>query len=135
FTIVNRTFLWPFAFNPIILEPIPLGDVGPVPIVILPVISFQTVFKVVITGGWDIKGNISASYNAGLRLQPPVPTFTPSLSDLSGFGSGTASGDWSGPNFFTDLNAECAMIEVELATSLDGIIGPTFTVDLPAIAA
>jgi hypothetical protein len=115
-----------------IFTPIPLGAVGPVPIVLLPVLSLQLAAKMTIASGWEINGNGKASYSLSCRLVPPTPTFDPVLADLSGSANGTASGDFRGLSFFASVQAEFTPFQVEVATSFNAIVGPTFKVDLPA---
>jgi hypothetical protein len=115
-----------------IFSPIPLGSIGPVPIVLLPVLSIQLATIVTLAAGWEISGNGKAGYVLGGRLAPPSPTPSPALSDFTGIASGSVTGTFSGPSFFSSVKAEIIPWQLELATSLDGLIGPTFKADLPA---
>ncbi len=114
-----------------IYTPIPLGSIGPVPIILLPVLSVQVLMSVALASGWEISGTGQAQFGSVARLRPPTPTFTPVLADFSASGNGSATGTFSGPSFFTSVKAEICPWEIELNTSFNALVGPTFKYNLP----
>jgi hypothetical protein len=64
-----------------------------------------------------------------------IPLGSPmSLSQFDFTTSATTSGTLATSNFFWDLTFDVTPVELEIATSLDGVIGPTLKIDAPAAA-
>lgn len=122
-------------FATFIFNPIPLGAIGPVPIILLPVLHLQLVTGGTVTGGWDTSGNGRAVYVMGLdyRQDPLGSPF--SLSQITPTASTkTHTGGFVASNFFGNAKFEASGWQPELLTSFNGLIGPVFKADIPAVA-
>ncbi len=118
-----------------IFNPVPLGSIGPVPIVLLPVLHVQLAASGSVSGGWETTGTGSATYVMGMHYaQSPLGSDF-SVSQISPISSQTHTGTFLASNFFADLKFEAAGWQPELLTSFNGLIGPVFKGDIPAVAA
>lgn len=118
-----------------IYSPIPIGEAGPVPLFILPVLTLQVSAKGSFKGGWKISGDGTGTYTAGLDYTQSPLGSPVSLSNFSAPATGTHTGTLVAANLYGALKVEVSPWQAELTTSLDGVIGPTFKADAPAVAA
>ncbi len=114
----------------IIGKPRRIGQVGIVPIMLLPVLYGQTVVSGSVKAGLEAGGNgewgVSAGVNATRRADGGFdfePVFVPGSSGLI-----------ETPNFFGSMAFGVSPWQLELQTSLNAIIGPVFKADLPKFA-
>lgn len=118
-----------------IFNPIPLGAIGPVPIILLPVLHLQLAASGAVTGGWETSGNGNATYVMGMDYRQ-IPLGSPfSISQITPTATRSHTGNFVASNFFATLKFEAAGWQPELLTSLNGLIGPVFKADIPAVAA
>jgi len=117
-----------------IFDPIPLGAVGPVPIILLPVLFLQIAASGTFATGFEVIGDGTSVQTVGFRYtqSPPGSSFT--LDNVQGIHSESHKGTFDGVNFFGDLTFEGIPLSADLQTSFDGLAGPNFKVDLPAVA-
>lgn len=118
----------------VIYFPLPLGLAGPVPIFLLPVLSLQLSVSGTMIAGWEISGSGNANYSAGLLYQQVPLGGGFSLSNITAVGTGSYTGQSTGPNMYGTIKLEINPIQAELATSFNGLVGPTMRVDIPVFA-
>lgn len=118
-------------FATFIFSPVFLGFAGPVPLVLLPVLFLQIAAGGTVSAGWEVSGNGTAGYQAGLRyVQNPLGSDF-ELADVAPIGSASHTGEFLGPSFFGSFKFEVVPLQADLQTSLDGLIGPSLKVDVP----
>jgi hypothetical protein len=136
FAILGETefFKKEIPYATFIFNPVPIGAIGPVPIVVLPVLHLQLAATGSVQGGWETSGTGVSTYVMGLNfVQAPLGSDF-SVSQIHPVGSQTHTGTFVGSNFYATLKFEAAGWQPELLTSFNGLIGPVFKGDIPAVA-
>ncbi len=132
-TEVETSFFGPreIPFFTHVFTPRRLGMIGPIPIILLPVLMAQVAYKGAAKGGFGTSGNGSFRVSEGFSARKlPSGEY-----DFSGSFNASRDGEFSSPNFFGVVEFELVPWQLELQTSFDGLIGPVFKADLPAFRA
>ena len=110
-----------------IFTPRKVAQIGPVPIILLPILMAQAVFKGVVKAGFGTSGDGFFHVVTGFTAQKlPSGDY-----DFSGKFIPSRTGEFNAPNFFGALEVELSPWQLELQTSFDGLIGPVFKADVP----
>jgi hypothetical protein len=120
-------------FATFIGSPRRLGAIGPIPILLLPVLFIQVVYKGAAKAGFRTRTN------GGCRFHLVLGFTARKLSSgdyhFDGLFVPTRNGNFDSPNFFGAVEFELIPWQFELQTSLDGLIGPVFKANMPAVKA
>ena len=108
-----------------------IGNIGPVPLLLIPILTAQVAFKGGFKGKYGTSGDgffrLAVGFN-GRKRPTGDYDFTPIFAPAQ-------SGAFASPNFFGSVEAEWVPWQLELVTSINALIGPTFKANLPAFQA
>ena len=107
-------------------SPVYLGNAGPVPIVLLPVLSFNLNGSGSISGGIQSSGDGEYGAKVGMVVEKVGGQY-----ESHGVYEPARNGLHEPINYFATLSFSATPFNVEIDTSFNGIIGPTFKSDLP----
>ncbi|MEP6754537.1 MAG: hypothetical protein ABJA67_03465 [Chthonomonadales bacterium] len=109
-----------------LFTPIFLGNVGPVPVFLLPVLSLDLACNGKFEVGAEAECPFTLTNVTGFRLIKNGSGF-----DRTNIQHSSFTGDPTIPNLFADLKFEFTPLQVDLQTSFDGVIGPFVKVSTP----